>query len=367
MKKLCLALLFLLVGVMSLRAEDNKTENLKFVDATTLNLGGHTMRTEKSPYFRFDCEPYNFDVKNIIRSSRYSSGLYVTFKTTSSQVWATWENVSRQVSDNMTPIFQLGMDLYIKDKGQWVFCAVGRISTNPEKNCRTRSLIANLHEGEKEFLLYLPCWAEVTKLEIGVDKDSTIEPLTEPFRHKVVVFGSSITHGASASRPGMTYPARMSRNLGLDIVNFGFSGQCKMQPQFLEFLVKCEADAFVFDCFANPTANEIAERVDNFVTKMVEAHPGKPLIFLRTFHSADEFYDLKRKAAYQRKIAVTQEKMASLTKKYKDVYYLDYEYATGRDCNSTIDTSHPNDLGFDRVIETYQSKIAKILKKYGIK
>ena len=367
MKRLCLVLLLLVVGVSSLRAENKKAENLKFVDATTLNLGGHTMQTEKSPYFRFDCEPYKFDVKNIIRYSRYSTGLYVTFKTTSSRVWATWENVSRQVSDNMTPIFQLGMDLYIRDKGEWVFCAVGRISTNPEKNNRTRELIANLPEGEKEFLLYLPCWSEVTKLEIGVDKNASIEPLVEPFRHKVVVFGSSITHGASASRPGMTYPARMSRNLGIDFVNFGFSGQCKMQPQFTDFLVKVEADAFVFDTFANPTAKEIEERVDDFVARMVEAHPGKPMIFLRSFHSEDEFYDLKRKAAFAKKIAVTHEKMAVLTKKYKDVYYLDYEYATGRDCNSTIDTSHPNDLGFDRVVKVYQPKIAKILKKYGIK
>ena len=367
MKRLCLVLLLLFVGVSSLRAESKNLENLKFVDATTLNLGGHTMQTEKSPYFRFDCEPYNFTVKNIIRYSRYSTGLYVTFKTNSSQVWATWENVPRQVSDNMTPIFQLGVDLYIKDKGEWVFCGVGRISTNPEKNKRTKPLIENLHEGEKEFLLYLPCWSEVTMFEIGVDKDATIEPLTEPFRHKIVAYGSSITHGASASHPGMTYPARLSRNLGLDIVNFGFSGQCKMQPQFTDFLVKVEADAFIFDTFANPTADEIAERLDDFVARMVAAHPGKPLIFLRTFHSADEFYDLKRKARFANKVAVTREKMAVLTKKYKDVYYLDEEYATGRDCNSTIDNGHPNDLGFDRVIKVYQPKIAKILKKYGIK
>jgi hypothetical protein len=35
--------------------------------------------------------------------------------------------------------------------------------------------------------------------------------------------------------------------------------------------------------------------------------------------------------------------------------------------DSTIDNSHPTDLGFDRFIKAYQPKIAKILKKYGIK
>ncbi len=367
MKRLLLTIVLLAAVTTTLSAEEKQREKLKFVDATTLNICGHTMRTDKSPYFRFDCEPYNFKEEKIRRYSRYPVGMYVAFRTNSSQVSATWENVSRWIGDNMTPIFQLGLDLYIKDGERWVFCGVGRVSVNPEKNCRTKSLIKNLPEGDKEFLLYLPCWSELTRLEIGVDKDATIEALPSPFRHKVVVYGSSITHGASASRPGMAYPARMSRNLGIDFVNFGFSGNCKMQPQFTDFLVKVEADAFVCDAFANPTAEQITERVEPFVDAMVAAHPGKPIIFLRTFHHESEFYDKVRRDKFIEKTRVAREKMALLTKKYKDVYFLEEPYATGNDCNSTIDTSHPNDLGFDRVIKSYQSKIAKILKKYGIK
>ncbi len=366
MKRVVLAVVVLFAVAVSASAA-KKQPDLKFVDATTLNICGHTMRTEKSPYFRFDCEPYNFKEKKVRQYSRYPVGMYVTFKTNSSQVWASWENVSRWIGDNMTPIFQLGLDLYIKDGDRWVFCGVGRVSVNPEKNSRTKPLIENLPEGEKEFLLYLPCWCELTRLEIGVDKDAAIEAIPSPFRHKVVVFGSSITHGASASRPGMTYPARMSRNLGIDFVNFGFSGNCKMQPEFTEFLVKVEADAFVCDAFANPTAEEIAERVEPFIDAMVAAHPGKPIIMLRTFHHESEFYNTVKHDKFVNKTRVAREKMAMLTKKYKDVHFFEIPYATGNDCESTIDTSHPNDLGFDRVIKAYQSKIAKTLKKYGIK
>ena len=315
MKKLCLALLLLLVGVSTLRAEGKKMDNLKFVDATALNICGHTMRTEKSPYYRFDCEPYNFKEEHIRRYSRYSAGMYVVFRTNSSQVWATWENVKRRVSDNMTPIFQQGLDLYIKDGDVWRFCGVGRVSTNPEKNCRTKPLVENLREGEKEFLLYLPYWCELTRLEIGVDKDADIEAIPSPFRHKVVVYGSSITHGASASRPGMAYPARMSRNLGIDFVNFGFSGNCKMQPEFIPFMTKIEADAFVCDAFANPTADEVTQRVEPFIDAMVAAHPGKPIIMVRPFHHESEYYDLVRQARYVNKLRVVREKMDMLTKK----------------------------------------------------
>ena len=362
-----LLVIALLVTVATTASAEEKKSNLKFVDATTLNICGHTMRTDKSPYFRFDCEPYNFKESKIRRYSRYSSGMYVMFRTNSSQVSATWENVSRWIGDNMTPIFQLGLDLYIKDGDRWVFCGVGRVSVNPEKNCRTKSLIKNLPEGDKEFMLYLPYWCELTRLEIGVDKDATIEAIPSPFRHKVVVYGSSITHGASASRPGMAYPARMSRNLGIDFVNFGFSGNCKMQPEFTKFLVKVEADAFVCDAFANPTAQEVAERVEPFIDAMVAAHPGKPIIMLRPFHHESEYYNKVKYDKYVAKLRVVREKMALLEKKYDNVYYLDIPFATGGDCESTIDGSHPNDLGFDRIIRSYQPKIAKILKKYGIK
>ncbi|MBE6210416.1 MAG: hypothetical protein E7130_02120 [Rikenellaceae bacterium] len=367
MKRFLLTIALLISMTTITLAEEKVKSNLKFVDATTLNICGHTMRTDKSPYYRFDCEPYNFKEEKIRRYSRYPSGLYVMFKTNSSQVSATWENVSRWIGDNMTPIFQLGLDLYIKDGNRWVFCGVGRVSANPKKNCRTKSLVKNLPDGDKEFMLYLPAWCELTRLEIGVDKDATIEGIPSPFRHKVVVYGSSITHGASASRPGMTYPARMSRNLGIDFVNFGFSGNCKMQPEFIPFMTKVEADAFVCDAFANPTAKQIAERVEPFIDAMVAAHPGKPIIMLSSFHHDSEFYDEVRRDKFIEKTRVVREKMAMLEKKYKDVYFLDIPYATGNDCESTIDTSHPNDLGFDRIIKSYQPKIAKILKKYGIK
>jgi hypothetical protein len=132
-------------------------KDIKFVDATTLNICGHTLRTDKSPYFRFDSEPYNVNNSYIERYSRYSTGLYVMFRTNSSQVVATWENVSRRVGDNMTAITQLGLDLYIKHDGRWVFCQSGRVSTDPTKNKRIKTIVKNLAEGERSLCSICPC------------------------------------------------------------------------------------------------------------------------------------------------------------------------------------------------------------------
>ncbi len=340
-------------------------EQLKYVDATKLGIHGYTKQTEKSPYYRFDHTPYEGFNKTIISHSKKSAGLYVVFKTNSSQISASWENVKHRMGDNMTGVAQHGLDLYIKVGNEWKYCAVGRVSTLPEKNSRTKTIVKNLAEGEKECLLYLPLWCEVTKLEIGVDQEAYIEGLPTPFKHKVVVHGSSITHGASASRPGMTYAAVMSRNLGINFVNFGFSGECKMQPQFLEFLKSVECDAFVFDAFSNSSLQIVKERLDNFVAELVKAHPGKPLIFLQSPCNTESRFDTEQWGRRQAINSEAARRMKILQKRYKDVYFLDVKDVLGKD--GSIDNSHPTDLGFSRFVAAYQPKIAKILRKYGIK
>ena len=360
MKKTFLTLL----AIVALAAVATAQE-LRYVDAVDLGIHGHTKKTDISPFYRFDHTPYEGFNKTIITYSKEPVGLYVAFKTNSSQISASWEWKPRRMGDNITGILQAGLDLYIKENGKWKFAAVGRVSTLPENNKRTRSLIKNLDEGEKECLLYLPCWCELTKLEIGIDEGATIKGLPSPFRHKVIVHGSSITHGASASRPAMTYPALMSRNLGINFINFGFSGQCKMQPQFLEFLKSCEADAFVFDAFSNPSEKQIVERLENFVAELVKAHPGKPLIFIQSPIDQDSKFDTKKYASRMSLTATAAKMMKRLEKQYKDLYFLAVPDVLGTD--GTIDNSHPTDVGFDRFIKAYQPKIAKILKKYGIK
>ena len=53
-----------------------------------------------------------------------------------------------------------------------------------------------------------------------------------PFRtaKPVVFYGTSITQGGCASRSGMSYQAILGRQLNLDFVNLGFSGNGKGEP-----------------------------------------------------------------------------------------------------------------------------------------
>jgi hypothetical protein len=161
--------------------------------------------------------------------------------------------------------------------------------------------------------------------------------------------------------------ARMSRNLGIDFVNFSYSGQGKMEPESAEVLANCKTDAIICYCFGNTTAKQIEERVDAFAERVVKAHPDKAIIFLPPFLNGKNHLDLVKRERAIAKRATLKRKMAVLTKKYKNLYYIDIPDACGTDNEASIDNSHPNDLGFDRILNAYGPEIAKILKKYGIK
>ena len=367
MKRLLLSLTALLTVCFSAEAqEEKKYEHLNFVDATTLNICGHTQRTDKSPYHRFDWSLYGFQSEIIRRYATYSTGLYVMFRTNSTTIAATWENGPCHLRTNTTVMAQMGLDLYVKENGKWRYCQVGIPAANTKITKRTRTLIENMSGKMREYMLYLPLFCEIKSLSIGVDKDAKIEAIPSPYKYKVINYGTSITHGVAVSRPAMTWPARMSRNLGIEFVNAGFSGQGKMQPTFVSLFTQCEADAFLCYCFGNPTTKQIEERVDFFVDELVKAHPGKPIIFIKFLHEEAVHYDLKKRATIAEKSVVVERKMAEICKRHKDVYYLNEPFAYGEDYEGIADLSHITDQGFDNVVKTYQSKIAEILRKYGI-
>ena len=339
---------------------------LKWVDATSLNICGHTIRNAENPYSRLETKPYGFDNNAIIRYSQYSTGLYVMFKTNSSQVSAEWTVKSVKIRDNMTPIVQLGVDLYVKQNGKWQFCSVGRVSTNPEVKTYKKALVKHMDNTEKEFMLYLPLWSEVTELKIGVDEDATISATASPYKHRVVSYGTSTLHAASPSRPGMAPLARLSRQLGVDFVNFSYSGQGKMEPESADVLADCQTDAIICYCFGNTTAEQVEERVDGFVAQLVKAHPDKAIIFMPPYLNGEYSLNLvKRKSVIKKRETIVR-KMTALTKKYKNVYFINIKDGCGTDLEASIDNSHPNDLGFERILQSYGPQIAKILKKHGI-
>lgn len=358
----------LLAHILAALCLSAAAQQTKWHDAADLTIIGKAIPTSKA-FSRIDTAVYKFNNRTIDIYANYSTGLAVVFETDSRTLKARWKTGSGNAGDNMTSIAQKGIDLYIQKDGKWVFAGVGRLNMRkaPFDNHES-ALVADMPEGVKKCLLYLPLFDRVDALEIGVDENASIKEIENPFHHKIVVHGSSITHGASASRPGMTYPARFGRDNGLYTINLGFSGQCKLQNEYAHYLADIQdVDAFVFDTFSNPSAEAIHKKFDEFVDIVRAAHPDVPMIFLQTERREIRNFSTVKEASEAAKQKAAEEVVKARMKTDKNIYFIDSEDFLGDDHIATVDGTHPTDVGFSRMLEAITPKILKIFRKYGIR
>ncbi len=335
----------------------------KYVDAATLTLVNKAQPTSQ-PFHRVEVADYADLSKTVRLYYTYSTGVAVVFRTDSRTLTARWTTTDRKTSTHYAALAQKGMDLYIKRDGKWIFAGIARPKEGAE---HTAKIVEHMDGSEKECLLYLPLFDEVKSLEIGVDANARIEAVKNPFRHKIVVIGSSITHGVGASRPGLAYPAQLERATGFEFVNLGASGQCKMEQFFAHVAADVEADAFLFDSFSNPSAQQIDERLQSFVKTIRTAHPATPLIFLQTEVRESRNFNDKIRKFEDDKRAASEAGMHKLLKQDKHIYFLNPGMPLGDDHEATVDGVHPSDLGFNRMLEVVQPQIIRILRRYDIR
>jgi hypothetical protein len=353
-----LILVIALFGIESVEAQSKS--KLKYVDAKTLTII-NKIDNDCAPFSRINSEKYEAR-KSLGRSS---TGLAIVFRTNSRIIDARWTTTHNKTYNNSTPILQSGLDLYIRDKGEWIFAGVGRPKFNSNEHKYT--IVKRMAEGTKECMLYLPMHNGVTSLELGIEEGASIEPMESPFKYKMAFIGSSITHGSSASRPGATYVARIGRELNAEMANIGLSGQCKLDNYFANIVCENSADAFIFDTFSNSTEEIINERVYNFVKRVATAHPDKPMIFLQTIKRDIGYFDLGARKRNDRQRAAAEKWMKSLCKEFKNVYFINPGIILGDNHEGTVDGTHLNDLGVQCTMDYLLPKLKKILKKYGIK
>ena len=363
MKKILLAFLALAVCVSM------SAQKVRYYNAAELNVIGKPIATSKD-FTRIDTSAYKFNDKVIEEYACHSTGLAVLFATDSPMIKARWVTSEKNASDNMTAIAQKGLDLYIRQDGEWVFAGVGRpdMASGPDFDVHEGTIVKSMAPGRKECLMYLPLYDRLDSLFIGVEEGAYVEPLENPFKHRIVVKGSSVTHGLAASRPGMSYAARFGRDNGFYCFNLGFSGLSKLQKEYAEYLADIEdVDAFIFDAFSNPSAEVIHENFDRFVDIIRASHPETPLIFMQTERRESRNFDTWREDFETKKQAAAEEEIRERMKTDKHIYFIPSDDFLGHDHIATSDGSHPTDLGFTRMLDSISPRILKILRKYGIK
>ena len=199
----------------------------------------------------------------------------------------------------------------------------------------------------REVLLHLPLYNGVECLSIGLAESALVRPAA-PYRVQppVLFYGSSITQGACASRPGNAYTGFLSRWLDADIINLGFSGACKGEPAMAEYIAGLSLRAVVLDYDHNaPDAGHLLRTHAPFFRILRDAQPALPVVMVSRPVAEASPDELERrdivKATYAQAKARGDEK----------VWFIDGGTLLGQEDRDacTVDGSHPNDLGFYRM------------------
>jgi hypothetical protein len=322
---------------------------LAWHDVTTWGVEGRAFGDlERKRWFdRFPASADGQVTPAVWNLSRDSAGMMVRFKTDSSYIWADYTLFRERINGvNMTPIGASGLDLYARDDaGKWRWVGVAR----PEKKEVRVELANTLKPGLREYAIYLPLYNGVEKLSVGIAPSSAFEPLAPRTDKPIVFYGTSITHGASASRPGMVHTAILGRRFDRSVINLGFSGNGRMDAAVGDLLIKIDAAIYVIDCLPNMGAAAVREKCIPLVNQLRAARPATPIVLVEDRRYTNSWIQPKRDQDHSDNHAALREayeklKAAGVT----GLFYIGGDDLLGADGEGATDGSHPNDLGFLR-------------------
>jgi hypothetical protein len=337
---------------------------IRWSDVRQFGVEGRGWDDTKSFYDRLPAKAEDVVRKPVWDLSRNSAGMCVRFVTDATEIRARWAVTDSWLyQPNATAICVSGLDLYVKMESGWRWLAVGI----PQAQTNDVTLIKDLIPGKREYLLYLPLYNGVKYVELGIAATNVIEkaPAWGPgVRKPIVFYGTSILQGLSASRPGMVHSAILQRRFNWPVINLGFSGNGKMEPEMADLLAELDPSVYVIDCLPNTVAEEITERTGPLVKKLRAAHPDVPIVLVedRTLQGAFltqgqmEWYHLKDRAALKAVFDRLQKDGV------KNLFYIPGEHLFGDDGEGSTDGSHPNDLGFMRQAEIFAKVLDPLLK-----
>ena len=301
--------------------------------------------TGTDPYVRMPDDVAKTVSPGVQYLSKNTAGIRVRIRTNSPYIaiHCKWNHL--EVAPHMPISGSNGFDLYRYNNNNQIY--IGTFMPSPTSHNGYESIHEVWTNDMTDYVINFPLYNSVDMLYIGVSKNAEFEV---PAKYKndlpVVFYGSSITQGGCASRPGNCYQNFLSRALDIDYVNLGFSGNGKAEDTMIDYLKNLDMCVFVSDYDHNaPTV----EHLDNTHYKLYkgirETFPDIPYIMLSKpdYHVGNANDDARRNIVMESFIKAKREGD-------KNVYFIDGASIFQADewFSCTVDGCHPTDLGFYR-------------------
>ena len=340
--------------------EAEPRERLQWHDVRDLGIEGKGWEDTDGDFERLPARAKGVVPESVWERSRCSAGLCAHFETDATEIHAKWSlEAAPPVGPQMPATGCSGLDLYATDptgRWRWVTCFA-------PAGAEATASMGGLAPGSRRYRVYLPLRNPVKALSVGVAGDATfrrVEPRTDK---PVVYYGTSIVHGAAASRPGMCHAAILGRRLDRPMINLGFGGNGKMEAEVAEVLAELDPCVYIVDCLPNMAGDLVRERAYPLVQILRRSRPDTPIVLVedRTYANtwirpdARKRHDTSRAALREAYERLVQEGVRGLT-------YVEGENLLGDDGEATVDSSHPTDLGFWRLADALEPVLRTLIQ-----
>lgn len=331
-------------------SQSDKAE-IKWFDVQEWGVEGKGWRDTDRFYDRLPARAQTIVREPVWNLSRHATGMSAEFETDATEIRARWTLRDAQIgTPTDAPCGRSGLDLYAADhtgRLRWVMASRAVTSQQPEE-----VFLSGIDPARRRYRLYLPLFNPVDKVEIGIPAGASLSGVAPRTERPILFYGTSIVHGACASRAGMPHPAILGRRLDRPVLNLGFSGNGQMEPEIAGLLAELDPAVYVLDALPNMQAAQLAERAEPFVRILREAHPQTPIVLVedRTYTNAwinkgararNDSSRVEYRRAYEGLVASG----------VGELLYVEGENLLGEDGEGSVDSSHPTDLGFMRIAD----------------
>lgn len=344
-------------------AEATKPAEISWNDISADDVAGKGWRDTKAPFDRLPARAEKLVRPPVWDLSRHSAGLYVDFSTNATAISARWTLTSdRLAMPHMTATGVSGVDLYVQRDGKWHYLASGRATVFPTNEAE---LVSGLPPTLSKYRLYFPLYNGVSAVAVGVPRGSRFEidrhaiDQTKP----VVIYGTSITQGGCASRPGMSFAAILGRRLNVPVINLGFSGNGKAEREVATLLGELDASAFVIDPLPNLFAEQVGERLPAFIGALREARPDTPILL----NESPRYPTVEFVADQMRRVTESNQVLQEIGKRLKASGDRHITVIPSADLSAgagegTVDGIHPTDVGFVIMADAIEPALRKAIE-----
>lgn len=288
----------------------------------------------------------------------------IKFKTDSSRIVINVKlNKNTGGMYHMAGTGQSGFDLYIGEPGkQKYYSTVMFVAGSKEY----QSKLFNRKDGiMREFTLNFPLYSGVKEVSIGLDAGAKIEaPSPYCMDKTIVIYGGSTIQGACASRPGACHMNIISRQLNMQVINLGFSGNGKLEPELGRIMAEITNPAiYIIECERNSKYKLLSERMEDFIKILRQKHAEVPIMILTANPRGNESLEIDNSGRLK-----NWQFMHDLVEKIRkdgdnNIYFVDGSKMLGDDFyECSVDGSHPSDLGFYRMAQGMIPVLKEILK-----